>query len=42
MIIGEIREFAYYQVAPLVFSGGSFGQLQPETGGTGRETARAA
>lgn len=42
MIIGEIREFAYYPVAPLVFSGGSFGQLQPETGGTGRETARAA
>ena len=42
MIIGEIQEFAYYPAAPLVFSGGNFGPLQPDTVGTGRETARAA
>ena len=42
MLVGEILEFAQYPVAPLVFSGGSFRQLQPDSGDTGRESARAA
>jgi len=42
MIIGEIEEFTYYPVAPLIFSGGSFAQLQTEIRTAPQESARAA
>jgi flavin reductase (DIM6/NTAB) family NADH-FMN oxidoreductase RutF len=42
MLVGEVREFTQCQVAPLVFSGGCFRELQSNSHTKGHEKARAA